>query len=283
MKLVNLYNYNAGYLSGGAIIPDEMDYLLEIVELVADYFSNSKYNFYITNRIDFHPETENNIIFSSACEAYSKLHTDNFLLCFSNFLTNSTDTRYLPFPLGVNKFINKLIKKEVTEIPFSQRQYDCFFAGYIHPSRYEFLNSLKKLTGNNYFYFATGNNLQSFERDLSPEDYFNIARNSKIMLCPAGGLHTSSYRYFESLYCKNIAIYPKNKNHSIFFEEENPLAFCVNSWNDLNDNLVSSLINTYTDKEKYFDTYFKNTTCKLAVAQSIIKSIENKILKYYYF
>ena len=70
---------------------------------------------------------------------------------------------------------------------------------------------------------AKKNNLQSFDQDLSPQDYLNIATNSKIMLCPAGFLHNTSYRYFESLYCKNITIYPKNDFCSIFFEKQNKI------------------------------------------------------------
>jgi hypothetical protein len=275
MRLTNLYNYYADYLGGGSIIPDEMDYLLEIVEFVADYFSHSKYNFYITNKTDFQPETQNNIIFLSGSEARTQLGTDNFLLCFSNFLINSPDKRYLPFPLGLNKFINKTLKKGLDLIPFNEREYDCFFAGFIHPSRFEFVNALKKLNGNNYFHFTTGNNLQSFEQDLTPEDYLNIAVNSKIMLCPAGGLHTTSYRYFESLYCKNIAIYPKNDYHSLFFEKQNPLAYSINSWNDINDELVTNLINDYNNRERYLENFFKNISSKYGVAQFVIKSIES--------
>jgi len=275
MKSINLYNYYADYLGNGTIIPDEIDYLLEIVELVTDYFSHSKYNFYLTNKTDFQPETENNIIFLSGSEHRTKLDTDNFLLCFSNFLINSNDKRYLPFPLGLNKFINKSIKNGINLPPFNERKYDCFFAGFIHPSRHEFFNAIKKLDGNNYFYFATSNNLQSFDQDLSPEDYLDIAKNSKIMLCPAGGLHNSSYRYFESLYCKNIAIYPKNDAHSIFFEKQNPLAFAINSWNDINNDLIKSLIEEYSNREKHLEIYFKYITSKIGVAQFIIKAIEN--------
>ena len=275
MKLKNLYNYYADYLGGGTIIPDEMDYLLEIVELVADYFLHSEYNFYITNKTDFQPTTKNNIIFLSGSEARTKLDTNNFLLCFSNFLINCDDKRYLPIPLGLNKFINKSIKNVIDIIPFSERKYDCFFAGFIHSSRYDFFNAIKKLSGNNYFHFATGNNLQSFDQDLSPQDYLNIATNSKIMLCPAGSIHNTSYRYFESLYCKNITIYPKNDFCSIFFEKQNPLAYEINSWNDINDDLIHSLIQQYKNKEKDFENYFKNTTSKIGVVQFIIKSIEN--------
>lgn len=275
MKLNNLYNYYADYLGGGSVVPDEMDYLLEIVEIVSDYFSHSNYNFYVTNKTDFCPQTENNIIFLSGSESRTKLNTNNFTLCFSNFLINSSDERYLPFPLGLNKFINKKIKNGTNNIKFSERKYDCFFAGFIHPSRYEFADSIKKLKGNNYFYFATGNNLQSFEKDMSPDQYLEIASNSKIMLCPAGGIHTSSYRYFESLYCKNIAIYPKNSNHSIFLEHHNPVGYAISSWKEINDDLVTSLINTYENKEKLLESFFKKNTSKIGVAQFIIKSIEN--------
>jgi hypothetical protein len=274
MKLTNLYNYYADYLGGGSIIPDEMDYLLEIVEFVADYFSHSKYNFYITNKTHFQPETQNNIIFLSGSEAKTHLDTDNFLLCFSNFLINSHDKRYLPFPLGLNKFVNKTIKNGLNLTPFNERKYDCFFAGFIHPSRFEFANAIKKLGGNNYFHFTTGNNLQSFEQDLTPEEYLNIAANSKIMLCPAGGLHTTSYRYFESLYCKNIAIYPKNNYHSLFFEKQNPLAYSINSWNDINDDLIKTLIYEYNNRKEYLEKYFKNISSKYGVVQFLIKSIE---------
>lgn len=274
MKLTNLYNYYADYLGGGTIIPDEIDYLLSIVEIVADYFSHSNYNFYLTNKVDFVPKTNNNIIFLSGSEGNGKLHTDNFLLCFNNFYIEGRDERYCPFPLGINKFLNKTIKTNLEIIPFQNRKYKCFFAGYIHPSRISFYHNLQKLTGNNYFHFATGNNLQTFDNNLNPEEYLKIALDSKVMLCPAGGQHTSSYRYFESLYCKNIAIYPKSDMHKIFFEAENPIAYAINSWEELNDDLINSLIESYPSKEKQAEEHFKKITSKTGVINYIIQKIE---------
>lgn len=276
MKIINLYNYYADYLGGGTIIPDELDYLISIVEIVGDYFSHSDFNFYITNKVGLQPETDNNIIFLSGSESDCQLRTDKFKLCFSNFPIYSNDPRYLPFPLGLNKFVNRAIKTNLSSTPFSQRRYKCFFAGFIHPSRLGFADSLRRISGENCFHFASGNNLQSFDGNLSPDRYLELAADSKIMLCPAGGLHTTSYRYFESLYCKNIAIYQRRAGQTLFYEAENPLAYPVDSWSELTDSLIDDLISRHTpDLEKDFENYFRQKTSKLAVSNYIIKIIES--------
>lgn len=277
MKFHNLYNYYADYLGGGSIEPDEINYIIDIISNVSDYFFHKNINFYLTNDPNSRFETQNNIVFLSN-ESTNKLNSDDFLLCFSNFFRTAADERYKQFPLGLNKFINKTLKLGTEIKKFSDRKYKCFFAGFIHPSRHEFKRSIDKLCkSDNFFHFASGNNLQTFENNLNPEEYSKIACDSKIMLCPAGGIHSTSYRYFESIYYKNIPIFVGREFQKMFFEEENPVAININSWNDLNQDLIEEAICKFPEKEKDFEEFFRNKMSKIGVTRYIINEI-NKVL-----
>lgn len=278
MKFYNLYNYYADYLGGGSIEPDEINYIIDIIGNVSDYFFHKNINFYLTNDPNSRFETENNVVFLSN-ESTNRLNCDNFLLSFCNFFRTSEDQRYKQFPLGLNKFINKKLKSGIEVKKFSDRKYQCFFAGFIHPSRYEFKRSIEKLPKeNNFFHFASGNNLQTFENNLNPETYSETACNSKIMLCPVGGIHLASYRYFESIYYKNIPIYVRIENQKAFFEDENPIAIKLNNWNDLNQELIDEAIYKFSEKEKAFEEFFRNKMSKVAITEYIINEIKKVLV-----
>jgi hypothetical protein len=256
-----------------SVVPDELDFLLDIVYQVCDYFFHEDINFYVTNDINLNFSTQNNIVFLSGCEQNSKLKNDNFKLCFNNFYRNYGDQRYVPFPLGNNKFINKnLYKHEL--ISFPERQYDVFFAGFIHESRINFKNALNKLNSKKYIHYTDRNNLQEFSKNLDPEKYLEFLKNSKILLAPSGAYHSTSYRYFESLYFQNIVIFQKNKNEEFFLEGNFSNHYCINNWSDLSDSLITNLINNY-DQENSKQEYKKNFS-----KHSIISFAINKILNY---
>jgi len=278
MKFHNLYNYYADYLGSGSIEPDEINYILDIINEVSDFFFHKDINFYLTNDPSSVFETENNIVFLSN-ESSNRLNSNNFALCFSNFFRNQQDKRYKQFPLGLNKFINKNLKSGLNLKPFTERKYDCFFAGFIHPSRSEFQNSIYNLIcDKNFFHFASGNNLQTFENNLNPVQYSETASDSKVMLCPAGGIHSTSYRYFESVYYKNIPIYIERENQKMFFEECNPISVCLKSWKDLSQNVIDDAIGNFLQKEKDFEDFFQNKMSKKAICSYIINEIKQSLL-----
>lgn len=255
------------------VVPDELDFLLDIVHQVCDYFFHDDINFYVTNDINLNPITKNNIIFLSGCEKDSKLKSNNFKLCFNNFYRDYGDKRYVAFPLGNNKFINKNLHKHDL-INFSEREYDVFFAGFIHDSRIGFKNAINKLNCKKYIHYTDRNNLQEFSNNLDPEKYLHILKNSKVLLAPSGAYHSTSYRYFESLYFQNIVIFQKNKNQKLFLDNQFANQFCINDWNELCDDLIFKLINNYNQensKQEYKNFFSKH---------SVVSFVINKILNY---
>jgi hypothetical protein len=252
------------------VVPDELDYLLEIFNLVCDYFYHDDINFYITNNSNIQLSTKNNIIFLTGCELDSKLKDDNFKLCFNNFYRNFNDSRYIPLPLGNNKFINKTLFNNKL-IEFNDRQYDIFFAGFIHPSRIGFQNTIESLKCKKYIHYTRANNLQNFTNDLNPQEYLEILKNSKIVLAPSGAYHASSYRYFESLYFKNIVIFEKPKNQEIFLNKNFPNQYLIDNWNDVNDLFIKDIINKYTDDK----ISFKENFSKINIVNFIISKIND--------
>ena len=256
------------------IVPDELNYLVNIVSQVADFFFHDNINFYITNDINVNLNTENNIIFLSGCEKNSELKDQNFKLCFNNFYRNYNDKRYVPFPLGNNKFINdNLYSHEI--IPFEKREYDIFFAGFIHPSRSSFKEKIEKLNCKKYLHYTHRNNLQNFNENLNPEEYLNILNNSKIVLAPKGAFHATSYRYFESLYFQNIVIFQKDKNEEILSSDKFANQYCIQDWNELSDDFIKKIILNF-DEEASKNNY-KNYFCKQAIITSTIDKINQYV------
>jgi len=260
-----------------AVDPDELSYLFDIVNPVMDYFKHDNINFIIINNTNDKLPTGNNIVFLTGNESQCRLTDNNFKLCFSNFFRASHDKRFHPIPLGINKFFNNYKLQHVENIPFEKRIYDIFFAGFIHPSRMEFKNVADNLGGNNFLQYTHRNNLQSFEDALSPNDYADILRNSKVVLAPKGAHHTTSYRYFESLYFANIVFYENDTSQNTFFEKDNPLAIGLNSWNDLTDQLVLDSINSYSDRYNSFITFYKNKFSNYSIVSKVINEVENAI------
>lgn len=264
-------------LTSSKVEPDELSYLFDILNPIMDYFKHDDINFIVTrNTTNKFPEG-NNIIFLTGNESECKLRDNNFKLCFSNFFQNSSDSRFLPLPLGVNKFLNSYKMQYVENIPINDRIYDIFFAGFIHPTRREFKNIVDNLSSKKYLFFTDRNNLQTFENALSPVDYVDILRNSKIVLAPKGAHHITSYRYFESIYFANIVFYENDANQTTYFEKNNPLAIPINSWSDLTDTFISEAIDSYENRYSDFITFYKEELSNSSIVKKIIKEVNNAI------
>lgn len=138
------------------------------------------------------------------------------------------------------------------------------------------VKSLNKLNCKKFMHISTGNNLQSFENDINPKKYIDIATNSKIMLAPLGRIHQTSYRYFESIFFKTIVVCTKSDN-KIFFENENPFCHILNDWSQLNDKLIIDLIDSYEEREKNFDSFFNKRGSILSTVNYLIKEINKEL------
>lgn len=254
--------------------PDEFNYLANIVTQAADFFFHDNLNFYITNDVNIDLNTENNIVFLTGCEKVSQLKNQNFKICFNNFYREYNDPRYIAFPLGNNKFINdNLYLHEV--IPFREREYDIFFAGFIHPSRISFKEKIENLSCKKYLHYTDRNNLQNFDENLNPDQYLNILKNSKIVLAPKGAFHSTSYRYFESLYFQNIVIFQKSEGEEILYRDKFKNQYCIQDWSELSDNFIKQIISDF-DEESAKNNY-KNYFCKHAITSFTIDKINQYV------
>jgi len=259
------------------IIPDELEYLKFLVHKVSNNFLENEINFYITNNRHITFKTKNNVVFLSGNENNCILEDNNFILCFNNFYRKILDARYHPFPLGTNKFIFE-IRKKYKPVEFDKRKYDIFFAGCIHPSRQQFKSQIQLLKCEKYLHFSSKNNLQSFENDLSPDEYLQIAFNSKIICAPRGAHHISTYRYFESILSKSISIIDYNDDENIYFEEKNPLCIKIKNWIELNDDMISNLINDYNNMFTLYDDFFNQYMDDEAIVKRTTNIIKCSII-----
>lgn len=258
------------------IVPDELDYLKQIINIVCDYYFHSNINFYITNDTDIEFNTINNIVFLTGSEKTCRLKDNNFILCFSNFFRNVEDERYIAIPLGVNKFINQIILNH-SPISFCERKYDIFFAGYIHPSRLKFKSCIENLKCKKFIHYTNSNNLQKFNNNLSPNEYLEILKNSKIVMAPIGAYHISSYRYFESKYFSNIVFSEKMDNQIIFNTNQLVNQYDVDDWSKISDFNIQYAINNYDSKisrESYQSIFSKFSVSKFII-NKINCQIEN--------
>lgn len=256
------------------VIPDELDYLKEILAGVLDYFFHDDINFYITNDVNIELNTSNNIVFLTGSEKSGCLRDQNFILCFTNFYRSSSDERYVAIPLGNNKFINNLILN-YCPIPFHKREYDVFFAGFIHPTRIKFAQCLERLKCKKYIHYTKANNLQNFQNSLNPSQYLDILRNSKVVMAPIGAHHCTSYRYFESIYFGNIVFTQKLEDQKIFHDLQFKNQYIIKDWESITDLTINEAIKNYDEDEcvKNHKLYFS----KHSVISLIINKINSQI------
>lgn len=266
---MNILNFYPHYSSG--VEPDELTWILAIANNVGEKLKNYDANLVITNNFNINlPKDKKNFVILSN-EHRGELSDKNFEKCFLTFHYNFNE-KYLPFPLGLNKFVFKEFLKNSTKINFFDREYDVFFAGYSRPNREQMLFNAHKLKCKKFIYTSTINNLQNFDNDLNPEQYISIAKNSKIILAPPGSMHPSTYRYFESIFTESLVICVKN-TEQIFYEDENPLTIKLENWDELTDTLVNNKILEYNTRKQKFENFYNTLGGLAGVTDYVIKEI----------
>jgi hypothetical protein len=184
------------------------------------------------------------------------------------------DNRYVfPIPPGYNWTMhNDSTKKMVRMYPekkLSERKYDIFFSGQPLPWRVDVFNSLNKLSGK--FNVLSSVN-KSFRTGLHIDEYYKILGETKIALSP-DGTSIDCFRYVEALGSGCIVI-TTNKDTDIWYYKDTP-AFFINSWNELNEDLINRILSMDLD-----DLYTKNLNyynerlSEEAVAKYILDNIK---------
>jgi len=207
---------------------------------------NVKYVFRIYNRINRY---DNDYIFPISCGYNCTMHSDR----------------------------TKKMKKMYPGKPLSERKFDIFYSGQIippitgyHTSRSLMNESLFKLSKSFKIY---NNNYIGFRTGIDIDEYYKTLGETKISLCPEG-TSVDTFRYNESLGSGCVVI--TTKKDDLWYYKDSPAIF-LDSWSQLNDDLISGILNNDID-----DLYEKNlkhyndVLSEQAQADYILKKI-NKI------
>jgi hypothetical protein len=172
---------------------------------------------------------------------------DLFHLIFRTYVNNNKidNKKVFPIPCGtVTRFPWKDPEIEIT-LPspknVQDREYDIVFTGHVNYERNLCIESIRKLTNvktltNPTQQFGTGYNLQ---------EYLNLLNNTKISAVPNGFSIRESFRFVESFAagCIVVTTFPfMGPDFSNIWYYKNCPAIQLSSWNDLNDNIVQTII-----------------------------------------
>lgn len=161
------------------------------------------------------------------------------------------DEKYVfPIPPGYNWTMHddqtKKMNRMYPEKKLSERKYDIFYAGQPLPWRTEMINNLNKLSDK--FNILT-NTTKSFRTGMHIDDYYKILGETKIALSP-DGTSVDCFRYVEAFGSGCIVI--TTKKDDIWYYRDSP-TFFINSWNELNENLINHILSLDID-----DIYLRN-------------------------
>lgn len=163
---------------------------------------------------------------------------------------------------------------EKPKLPLREREYDIFYSAQWSPNRVECINQLNKVKNN---FKSIVNITDGFAKGFKLEEYYELMSNSKISIVPLGAIVPESFRYFESFEnnCIVITTYPKNSIYGNWFYENSPAIF-LDSWSELNDNLIHNLLKI--EKLNEFDilnlNYFNKNISTEGVSNYIFKKIK---------
>lgn len=206
---------------------------------------------------------------------------DYFYMVFRTYNNNCKfdNKKVFPIPCGCMTRLLPNIKTEI-QIPTIKkvlnRKYDILFTGHGHASSERQLctSSLQKLTTNKKLINLTN----GFAQGYPLQTYYNLLNDTKISAVPKGVSINESFRFFESfrMGCIVITTLPilKNSHNNIWYYQNCP-AITIDNWNELNDDIINSILNK---TEEYFYKsieYYKMYLSANAVAAYILtKALE---------
>lgn len=205
---------------------------------------------------------------------------DQFHLIFRTYVNNHKidNKKVFPIPCGtVTRFPWKDPETEI--IPpviknITDREYDITFTGHVNYERGLCIESIRRLTN----FKTLTNPTQQFGTGYCLSEYLNILNNTKISAVPNGFSIRESFRFIESFAvgCIVVTTFPfKGSDFTDIWYYKNCPAIQLTSWNELNDNLVQTILQN--QQQLFFESqnYYNNNLSPEAVA----RYITNKVLE----
>ena len=198
-----------------------------------------------------------------------------------NHLNRYDDKLIYPIPTGYNWTMHSDRSKKMVEmypnLKLSDREIDIFYTGQMCiPARYEMITSLDKIKNK---FKVLSNITGSFRTGMDIDEYYKILGRTKIALCP-DGTSVDTFRYVESFGSGCIVITTNKEN--IWYYRDSP-AFFINSWSELNENLIYTILSKDIDKIYNENlNYYSEKLSEAAVSNYMLQKInitnENKNL-----
>lgn len=255
----------------------ETRYLNNVVEHLKNKLEGD-YSIVITPNLHNVPKTKyKKIVLLTGDETFrlglSPYQNQDVVAVFRIFNRAGTyDNKYVfPIPPGYNWTMHSdRTKKMVRMYPekkLSERKYDIFFVGQTLPWRTEVFNRLNTLSSK---FNVLSNVNSSFRTGIDIDEYYKILGDTKIALSP-DGTSIDCFRYVEALGSGCVVI--TTKKDDIWYYRNSPTVF-INSWNELNENLINNILSMNLD-EIYMKNleYYNNNLSEEAVANYIVKSL----------
>lgn len=256
----------------------ETRYLNKIVDILIDNLTDD-YSIVITPNLHVLPDTKYpKIVILTGDElgnfGLNPYPNQNVIAVFRIFnRIGRYDNRYIfPIPIGYNWTMHSdRTKKMVRMYPekkISERKYDIFYSG--QPCNYDraiLVDRLNKIS--NKFTILNQTN-SSFRTGIDIDDYYKILGDTKIALAP-DGTSVDTFRYVEAFGSGCVVI--STHKDDIWYYKDSPV-FLINSWNELNDNLISNILSLNVD-EIYLNNlkYYKEKLSEKAVVDYMLEKI----------
>ena len=185
---------------------------------------------------------------------------------------NRYDEKYIfPIPPGYNWTMHSDRSKKMIrmypEKKLSERKYDIFFAGQPLPWRVSLINKLNELS-NKFNIFCQVNT--TFRSGMDVDEYYKMLGETKIAVAP-DGTAPESFRYVEALGSGCIVISTRKDDN--WYYKNSPAIF-IDSWNDLNENMINNILSLDIDNlYKRNLEYYNEKLSEEAVANYILEKI----------
>jgi len=250
----------------------EVSYLNELLKILNNQL-NDDFELYVIYR-DFNVDINTNSnkirigIHISNETTFDDKYYDKLDIIFRYYLSEQCDyNKVFPINIGYNSSGYESIEFN-PNTKIQDRQIDLFFYGQLSNRQSLFENS-KKISGNNILNFTSG-----FREGINIIEYKKLLSNSKISLVPKG-VSPETFRFSESFASGCIVITTEKIN--VWYYENCPAIF-LNSWSELNQNLIDEILNSdYIDslRIKSVDYYEKYLSAK-ANADYILNKVKSK-------
>lgn len=189
--------------------------------------------------------------------------------------TTRFDNKFIfPIPCGYNWTMHsdrtKKMVKMYSDKKLSERSLDIFYSGQNISWRQGMVNNLNKMSNS---FKISSNVYNGFRTGIFIDDYYKLLGETKISLAPDGTAVGDTFRFNESFGSGCIVITTKTYKNNLWYYENSPAIF-INSWNELNEDLIHSILSKNIDELYYQNLeYYKNYLSEEAVAEYMLRII----------